>query len=40
MLETINDFKIIINNIKNDIRSTRFRIIKNVNSELINFYLD
>lgn len=38
MLETINDFKGMFENIKNDIRSTRFRIIKNANSELINMY--
>lgn len=38
MIETINDYKRIFENIKNDIKSTRFRIIKNANSELINLY--
>ena len=38
MLETITDFKCIFENIKNDIRSTRFRIIENANIELINLY--
>lgn len=38
MLETINDFKCIFENIKHDIRSTRFRIKENANSELINLY--
>ena len=38
MLETITDFKYIFENIKNDIRNTRFRIIENANSELINLY--
>lgn len=32
------DFKMIINNIKNDIKSTRFKIIENANFELINLY--
>ena len=34
----INDFKVIIEDIKKDIRSTRFKIIKNANFELINLY--
>lgn len=38
MIETNIDFKCIFKNIKNDIKSTRFRIIKNANSELINLY--
>lgn len=38
MIEAINDFKSIINNVKNDIRSTRFRIIENANNELIKLY--
>ena len=38
MLETITNFKFIFENIKNDIRNTRFRIIGNANSELINLY--
>ena len=38
MIETVNDFKIIIENIKKDIKSTRFRIIENANYELINLY--
>lgn len=38
MTETIKNFKCIFENIKNDIRSTRFRIIENANSELINLY--
>ena len=38
ILKTFNDFKCIFENIKNDIRSTRFRIVENANSELINLY--
>lgn len=38
MLDTINDYKYIFKNIKDDIRNTRFRIIENANSELINLY--
>ncbi len=38
MLETISDFKNIIENIKNDIKSTRFRIIENSNKELLYLY--
>ena len=38
MTEKIDEFKCIFENIKNDIRSTRFRIIENANSELINLY--
>lgn len=38
MIETINDFKFIITEIKNDIKNTRFRILENANSELINLY--
>ena len=38
MLDTINEYKYIFKNIKDDIRNTRFRIIENANSELINLY--
>ena len=38
MSENINEFKCIFENIKKDIKSTRFRIIENANSELINLY--
>lgn len=38
MIETVNDFKIIIENIKKDIKSTRFKIIENANFELLNLY--
>lgn len=38
MIETINDFKFIITEIKNDIKNTRFRILENANNELINLY--
>lgn len=38
MIETINDFKFIITEIKNDIKNTKFRILENENSELINLY--
>lgn len=38
MIETINDFKVIITEIKNDIKNTRFRILENANNELINLY--
>lgn len=38
MLETINDFKNIIENIKSDIKSTRFKIIENTNKELLYLY--
>lgn len=38
MTETISDFKNIIENIKNDIKSTRFKIIENANKELLYLY--
>lgn len=38
MIETINDFKNIIEDIKSDIKSTRFKIIQNANKELIYLY--
>lgn len=38
MIETITDFKCIIEDIKNDIKSTRFKIIENANVELLNLY--
>ena len=38
MIETINNFKSIIENIKNDIKSTRFEIIENANRELLYLY--
>ena len=38
MIEKITDFKCIVENIKNDIKNTRFEIIKNANSEIINLY--
>lgn len=38
MLETMTEIKCIFDDIKNDIRNTRFRIIENANSELINLY--
>ena len=38
MIETVNDFKTIIENAKKDIKSTRFKIIENANYELINLY--
>ena len=38
MIETINDFKNIIENIKNDIKGTRFKIIENANKELLYLY--
>lgn len=38
LIGTINDFKYIIKNIKNDIKNTRFRIIENANIELLNLY--
>ncbi len=38
MIET-SDFKNIVENIKNDIKSTRFKIIENANLELLNLYL-
>lgn len=38
MIEKLNDFKCIIENIKNDIKSTRFKIIENANIELLNLY--
>ena len=34
----MNEFKCIFENIKKDIKSTRFRIIENANNELINLY--
>jgi len=39
MVETIPDFKFIFENIKNDIKSTRFKIIENANIELLDLYL-
>lgn len=38
MIEKLNDFKCIIENIKNDIKSTSFKIIENANIELLNLY--
>ena len=38
MIETIENYKCIFENIKNDIRNTRYRIIENANCELINLY--
>ena len=38
MIETISDFKSIIENIKSDIKSTRFEIIENANKELLYLY--
>lgn len=38
MIEIVNDFKCIIENIKKDIKNTRFKIIENANIELINLY--
>ena len=38
MIETISDFKSIIENIKSDIKSTRFKIIENANKELLYLY--
>ena len=38
MIETINVFKNIIEDIKSDIKSTRFKIIQNANKELIYLY--
>ena len=38
MIEDVNYYKSVIDNIKNDIKSTRFRIIENANYELINLY--
>ena len=35
MIKKINDFKCIFENVKNDIKSTRFKIIENTNYELI-----
>ena len=37
--EAIDDIKSIIENVKKDIRSTRFEIIKNANQELLSLYL-
>ena len=39
MIETISNFKCIVEDIKKDIKSTRFRIIENANVELLNLYL-
>lgn len=39
MIEKINDFKYIIDEIKNDIKITRFEIIKNANKELLELYI-
>ena len=38
MIETISNFKSIVENIKNDIKSTRFKIIENANKELLYLY--
>lgn len=38
MIETVNEFKAIIENLKKDIQNTRFKIIENANFELINLY--
>ena len=38
MIETVNEFKTIIENVKKDIQNTRFKIMKNANIELINLY--
>ena len=38
MIESIKNFKCIFENVKKDIRNTRFRIINNTNNELINLY--
>ncbi len=39
MVETITDFKCIVENIKNDIKNTRFKILANANLELLSLYL-
>ena len=39
MIETITDFKCIVENIKNDIKNTRFKIVENANLELLSLYL-
>ena len=38
MIETISDFKNVIENIKSDIKNTRFKIIENANKELLYLY--
>ena len=38
MIETITDFKYIVENIKNDIKNTRFKILENSNLELLSLY--
>ena len=38
MIETVNEFKTIIENVKKDIQNTRFKIMENANFELINLY--
>ena len=38
MIETVNEFKTIIENVKKDIQNTRFKIMENANYELINLY--
>ena len=38
MVETINNFKNIIETIKNDIKSTRLRVMENANKELLYLY--
>lgn len=39
MTETITNFRYIVENIKNDIKITRFKIIENANLELLDLYL-
>ena len=39
MIETMNNFNETINEIKNDIKKTRFEIINNANRELLNLYI-
>ena len=38
MIGAISDFKNVIENIKSDIKSTRFRIMENANKELLYLY--
>ena len=39
MIETITDFKCIVENVKNDIKNTWFKILENANLELLSLYL-